>query len=644
MKALGIVALVFGVVTALSASQVSYSNSGGSVTMTSTTLTITSSTLSVPSGTVSMSCPLTSITAQYPYTAEWSCAGGTVTIQSTDGTTKVNASFVSGIFTLSENSSHGVTSYYYALYANFQGSKTLSGKTTAVIGAVSQTLAVLSTSLDQTTGTIQTGIIDASQQWEPVYIADTGNNRIVQTADILGSNWLTLGKLGSGAKQFSAPWGVALDSAGKIYVSDSGNCRIVRSDNMLGLNWISYGTCGSGTGQFSAPEGLWVDKTTGKIYVADTGNNRIVRMDDMTGTNFVSLGTLGTGTGQFSSPAAITTDPTGNIYVADNGNARIAEFSDMLGTNWAVLQFSLNYFTPAGVAVDSSGRIYATDSLQSQLVRSDNITGANQVWLNVDNYNNFFDISHPTGLSVDSDGAVFVADTANSRTLRYYDMSFTDIFSFGTLGAAAGNLNQPHAVVAVPQAKTLAVSALTPTSIKFPLEIVGTAGSPVSAVLSNIGTAPFTVASVQSTAVDFQLTHNCPSNLKAGASCTASIVFQPTTGGLHTAQAKFTLMGAASKMVSLSGAGALVSVSPTTLVMYEQSTGYVTVTNPLSTSTTLKAIRITTPFAQTNNCATLAPGASCTITVTWSVPPPVTGTLTITDASGISQLVQLVGE
>ncbi len=98
--------------------------------------------------------------------------------------------FTSGLFTLKKTTTGGVTSYYYAFYANFSGSQKINGSSSAVVGSVSETLAVLGSYLG--TGTIQTGLIDVSQQYEPVYIADTGNNRIVQTADILGSNWASL--------------------------------------------------------------------------------------------------------------------------------------------------------------------------------------------------------------------------------------------------------------------------------------------------------------------------------------------------------------------------------------------------------------------------------------------------------------------
>lgn len=54
----------------------------------------------------------------------------------------------------------------------------------------------------------------------------------MQTSDIVGSNWTSTGKLGGGTKQFSAPSGVALDSAGKIYVSNTGKCRVLHRKNM----------------------------------------------------------------------------------------------------------------------------------------------------------------------------------------------------------------------------------------------------------------------------------------------------------------------------------------------------------------------------------------------------------------------------
>ena len=611
--------------------------------MTSTTLTISGTTLSSPAGTVSMSCNLTVISVTGD-TEEWSCTGGTFSLQSTDGTTSVNGTFASGIFTFAESEVNRVFYYNYALYANFSASQTINGgKPIAVAGAVMETLATMTAPLTSTPGTVQTGLIQMSQQWEPVYIADTGNNRIVQTADILGSNWTSIGTLGSGTKQFSGPWGIALNAAGQIYVSDSGNCRIVRMDNMTGKNWTSYGTCGAGTGQFSTPEGLWVD-SSGKIYVADSGNNRIVRLDDITGTNFTALGTLGNGAGQFNSPAAVTTDAAGNIYVADNANARVVEFSDMLGTNWAVWQFPLNYLTPDGVAVDAAGRIYTTDSLQNQVIRADNISGANEVSLNVNYLGYINGVEAPSGIFVDPNDQIYIADTRNNRVDRLWDMSYDAQIVLGTAGIGVGNLSLPHAVVTQQETKTIAVSAIAPTSLTFPTELVGTASPTETTVLSNIGLAPLTVLSVTSTLADFRMTHNCPTTLAAGQSCTATVTFQPTAGGLRRGLVKFALKGALSRSTSVSGRGALVTLSTNFLDMFACAPGMVTVTNPLSSSTSIKSVKVTNPFTETNNCGTLPSGASCTVTVSWCSSTPITGVLTVTDASGTPQYVSLTGE
>ena len=162
--------------------------------------------------------------------------------------------------------------------------------------------------------------------------------------DMTGKNWTTFGTRGTGVDQFSFPTGLFVDGAGRIYVTDSDVAnsfeRVVRIDDMTGTNWTTFGTSGSGVNQFSALWGVFVD-SAGHIYLTDAGTNaRVVRIDDMNGTNWTTYGTFGAGAvGDFYSPASIFVDSNGRIYVVDAANTYpsdngVVRMDDMTGKNW----------------------------------------------------------------------------------------------------------------------------------------------------------------------------------------------------------------------------------------------------------------------------------------------------------------------
>jgi len=73
-----------------------------------------------------------------------------------------------------------------------------------------------------------------------------------------GKNLIFLGGPGGGPLKFNQPIGIFVDDDGHIYIADSGNDRIVRIDDMAGKGWIAFGTSGKGDGQFNTPSGVFM--------------------------------------------------------------------------------------------------------------------------------------------------------------------------------------------------------------------------------------------------------------------------------------------------------------------------------------------------------------------------------------------------
>jgi tripartite motif-containing protein 71 len=246
----------------------------------------------------------------------------------------------------------------------------------------------------------------------------------------------TWGKNGTAAGEFSYPYGVAADAAGRVYIADTFRGRIQKFDSngTFLSEWGSYGTTEN---QFSNPFGMVVN-ASGTIFVADTDNHRIQRSDSS--GNFQLMwgwgvdagssgletcssgcwsGTTGSGDGQFANPYGVTVDASGNVFVADTVNHRIQKF-DSNGT------FLLMW----GWGVDDGSSAFQTCSSGCKI----GIQGGGIGQLN-----------YPRGLASDASGNVFVADTGNSR-IQVFSGSGSILGYVGTAGSGDGQLNSPWGV------------------------------------------------------------------------------------------------------------------------------------------------------------------------------------------------------
>lgn len=69
---------------------------------------------------------------------------------------------------------------------------------------------------------------------------DRSSNRLTATDNPAGRATREIGSYGSGLGRFMRPQGLAMDSQGRIYIADTGNDRIVRIDDPTGAGWTEF--------------------------------------------------------------------------------------------------------------------------------------------------------------------------------------------------------------------------------------------------------------------------------------------------------------------------------------------------------------------------------------------------------------------
>jgi streptogramin lyase len=195
-----------------------------------------------------------------------------------------------------------------------------------------------------------------------VYIADAGNNRIVR---LRGYHFFTVGlpsfnfALGDGlfdqrtiSDRVNDPQSVSVDGLGNVFVADTGNNRIielVRTKNYAQHTVLS---------NLKGPLAVMADPFFTKIvYVADTGDGTVIELLP-NGKHTVLLRGL-------DEPAGLAEDPWGNFYVSEMGNGTVIEVANQgLGIE-RVLRTGLGH--PRGLSVDALGNLYIADTNAGQV-------------------------------------------------------------------------------------------------------------------------------------------------------------------------------------------------------------------------------------------------------------------------------------
>ncbi|HUO05684.1 MAG TPA: choice-of-anchor D domain-containing protein [Candidatus Binataceae bacterium] len=464
---------------------------------------------------------------------------------------------------------------------------------------------------------------------------------------------------GVGPDSLCGSWAVAVDGSNNLYVTDSFTARVLEyiapfagcasfpcvgppASRVLGQGGSFTGSLcnfgGTSADSLCFPEGVAVDNG-GRLYIADEGNNRVLEYDNPLSSQTANrvfgqggdfstrLCNFDTGGGNpttddLCGAEGVTVDGNGHLYIADGDvNNRVLEFDNPLASTTADRVFGQNgdfntracgavssagsLCDPVGLEVDSGGHLYVADVGDSRVLEFDTpLTdqNASRVYGQGGDFSSRVcsngvqgpapsagGLCEPTGVAVDNSGNLYVADTLNNRVLAYDQALATPTLS--------------------PTATPSPTATISPTLTSSP--------TPTQTATRTATTTPTATVTITATPTPTAV----PVTLKISPVAPKTLKFPKTTVGTASKPKPVTVSNPKGS-----------KKNPGVAVLIE------------------RIVAAPGWFTQINNCpvapTTLAPGGSCTISVTYRPSAPTTqaGTLTITDnANGSPQTVPLSG-
>ncbi len=349
---------------------------------------------------------------------------------------------------------------------------------------------------------------------------DTGNSRLVRMDDMSGTNWLTFDSVGSGVNQFASFVSVAVDAANRIYVADGGNQRIVRMDDMTGANWTELSqspVINSYIYSFSSPVAVTVD-AAGRIYVADNAYYapEVVRVDDMTGTNWTSLYVSPAGSGGLNS---IAVDSTGTLFTGGGGVKVVDDMFAVMNSSGTIAPIGSYYVFGVTPVPLPSPLPSAIKFAPLVLNFSQNVGASSSQDVTISNFG-----GSPLNLSgFSASGEFGETSSCPSQLIAGTSCTVTVTFSPNATGPVTGSLTVsddsgnagPVQSFALNGTGTAPAASVTPTSLTFGSQALGTTSPAQAVTLQNTGTGPMQVASVAAS-TSFGQTSNCIGSIAVG--------------------------------------------------------------------------------------------------------------------------------
>jgi uncharacterized protein (TIGR03437 family) len=401
-------------------------------------------------------------------------------------------------------------------------------------------------------------VIDRSSTPPHLYVADTGNNRIlcfkdaihVKAGDIadlvIGQpdvyraviNYPTNDSTKPSATSLNLPSGLALDAAGNLFVADSGNGRVLRfpapfaqpagrptANLVIGQSSFTTQIKDPTATTMSAPLGVAVTND-GSLYVSDIAHNRVLYFPQpltsskaatkvLGQSDFNSGGPNGAPPSQggdparFIAPRLIATDSLDRVYVTDSGSGRVAIFGSPVSLPAThatpALSLAVGLGQPVAVAIapanaPNPGEFWIADAGNNQIAHFPPFAFLSQ--------NSSPDagvpVNTPLAIVYDAFNNLIVAD-GNNRLLFYVPLvSVTNAANYLSRAAAPGGI---ISIFPSPSSNTLGTTTADFNSLPQPLPLPTALGD--TQVLIN--QVPVQLFYVSPSQINLPLSFNLPS-------------------------------------------------------------------------------------------------------------------------------------
>lgn len=173
-----------------------------------------------------------------------------------------------------------------------------------------------------------------------------------------------------------------------------------------------------------------------------------------------------------------------------------------------------------------------TAQFGSQLVKT-----SNSMYVGLDNYGNTAVNLSP--ITVQGGAYSISSTTCGTKLSSFTGCSVQVVFTppasglqTGLLSVNVNNSSTPITGALEGTGISYGVGSLSPTSLDFGVQLVGTHSSPQYLTLTNSGSGILAISGISVAPGFFGQKNNCGSSLAAGASCTISIAFSPTLKGM----------------------------------------------------------------------------------------------------------------